>query len=181
MANERLHLLEDDSVTVEFKRPWQDGTRSIGLAPKALLSRMAAIIPPPRRHVTVYSGVLSAHSSLRRWIVPGSKDNPGGPGQVNPGPATPPEVTPPKPRQYIPWHELLRRTFGSEIVCPNCGGALRLIALVKTERTIQAMLMGMGIQQVFHSPGPPKAMASPSTHYEEADLDWNEGAKDRAD
>ena len=99
--------------------------------------------------------------------MPGAKDSPAipgpaRPGQENPESATPPEVTPPKPRKYIPWHELLRRTFGSEIVCPNCGGALRLIALVKTERTIQAMLLGMGIQQVFHSPGPPKAMASPS-------------------
>ena len=43
-------------------------------------------------------------------------------------------------RPYIPWHESLRRTFGSEVVCPHCSGSLRLIALVKTERTIQAMM-----------------------------------------
>ena len=49
LANERLHLLADGRVTVEFKRPWSDGTRSIGLAPKALLSRMAALVPPPKR------------------------------------------------------------------------------------------------------------------------------------
>ena len=34
LANERLHLLADGSVTVEFKRPWSDGTRSIGFIPK---------------------------------------------------------------------------------------------------------------------------------------------------
>lgn len=42
LANERLRLLGDGRVTVEFKRPWSDGTRSIGLAPKARLSRRAA-------------------------------------------------------------------------------------------------------------------------------------------
>ena len=69
---------------------------------------LAAIIPPSRRHVTVYSGVLSSRH-LRRWIVPGPKDNP--PGQKNPERATPPEVTLPKPRKYILWHELLRSTL----------------------------------------------------------------------
>jgi len=84
---------------------------------------------------------------------------------------SPPEFTPPKPRKHIPWHELLRRTFGSEIVRPNFGGALRLIALIKTKRTIQTMLLGMGLQQVFHSLGLLKAMASSSPQYAEADLD----------
>ena len=95
----------------------------------------------------VYSGVLSSHSHLRKLIVPRAKDGPVnlGSGQENPALAiTEPPV--PKPRKrHIPWHELLRRTFGSEIVCPDCGGAIRLIALVKTERTAQAMLRGMGI------------------------------------
>ncbi len=26
LANERLHLMEDGSVVLEFKRPWKDGT-----------------------------------------------------------------------------------------------------------------------------------------------------------
>jgi hypothetical protein len=47
LANERLHLPGDGTVTVEFKRPWSDGTRSIALAPQALLARMAALVPPP--------------------------------------------------------------------------------------------------------------------------------------
>ena len=115
LANERLHLLTDGDVTVEFKRPWKDGTRSIGLAPHALLSRLAALVPPPKRHVTVYSGVLASHSPWRRLIIPT--------GNPFPGPASDAQ-TKPKPggRRYIPWHELLRRTFGEEGVCPDCGG-----------------------------------------------------------
>ncbi len=50
--------------------PWADGTRSIDLAPQALLSRMAALVPPPKRHVTVYAGVLASNSPWRRLIIP---------------------------------------------------------------------------------------------------------------
>lgn len=157
LANERLHLAEDGTVTVEFNRPWFDGTRHIALAPQALLSRMAALVPPPRRNVTVYAGVLSSHSKWRRWMVPGplgpagpEAEAPADPGREEPGPDTSQEKKPKAASKYIPWHELLQRTFGDEIVCPQCGGALRLIALVKAERAIQTILTAM------HLPtGPP--------------------------
>jgi hypothetical protein len=52
----------------------------------------------------------------------------------------------PGPRcRYIPWAELLRRTFAIDVVCQRCGGALRLIALVKTEATIRTILTAMGL------------------------------------
>ncbi|MEO7958090.1 MAG: transposase [Fibrobacteria bacterium] len=73
-ANDRLHLLENGTVTLDFKHPWKDGTRSVALEPKALLARLSAILPPPRRHVTVYSGVLSSGSSWRSLVVPGYKE-----------------------------------------------------------------------------------------------------------
>ena len=38
---------------------------------------------------------------------------------------------------------LLRRTYGEEVACPDCGGRLRLNALVKKEETIQALLKAM--------------------------------------
>jgi len=31
---------------------------------------MAALVPPPKRHVTVYSGVLSSHSQWCNLIIP---------------------------------------------------------------------------------------------------------------
>ena len=60
-----------------------------------------------------------------------------------------------KPRavvsKYSPWHELLRLTFGEEVVCQDCGGRLRLIALVKKEETIQAVLRALRL-----ATGPPQ-------------------------
>ena len=70
LANDRLKILDDGLVRLEFKKPWSDGTTSIELQPLALVARLAALVPPPRRHLTRYSGVLSSHSSLRSQCVP---------------------------------------------------------------------------------------------------------------
>jgi len=70
--------------------------------------------------------------------------------------------------KYIPWQDLLRRTFGDEIVCPQCGGAIRIIALVKTERVIQEVFSAM------HFPtGPPKGAQPSRPVVEEKGLEWD--------
>ncbi len=74
--------------------------------------------------------------------------------------------------RYIPWNELLRRVFGSEVVCPDCGGTLRLISLVKTEATIRTLLAALHLSRVFHSPGPPK-VAEAERPPEEERLEWS--------
>jgi len=178
MANERLHLLADGRVELEFKRPWKDGTRSIGLAPKAFLARLSAIGPPPRRHITLYCGVLSSHSHWRKHILARIKDAAEGSSQQNgiqelvpkPTPATENKTKAAARRRYIPWYELLRRTFGSEVLCPACGGKLRLIALVKKEETIRKILTAL------HMPsGPPKFAPARSPVGEEEELEPNGG------
>ena len=60
--------------------------------------------------------------------------------------------------------ELLRRTLGGEIVCPHCGGAIRLLALVKTERT-KAIV---SIARCFIGE------TSPLKLKEEVNLEWSE-------
>jgi hypothetical protein len=70
LANDRLHILPDGNVKLKFKRPWSDGTTSIELSPLALIARLAALVPPPRRHTTRYFGVLSSHAISRSEVVP---------------------------------------------------------------------------------------------------------------
>jgi hypothetical protein len=115
--------------------PWSDGTSSIDLAPLALIARLAALIPPPRRHVVRYTGVISSHSSLRSQIVP------------VPAASTPEEKDKPsRPlSHYISWSELLRRTFEIDTVCPACKTPLRLIALIETDDIIKKILSAMGL------------------------------------
>jgi hypothetical protein len=48
LANDRLKILDDKVLRLEFKKPWSDGTTSVELAPLALIARLAALVPPPR-------------------------------------------------------------------------------------------------------------------------------------
>jgi hypothetical protein len=43
------------------------------LDPLDFIARLAALVPPPRRHLTRYHGVLALHSSLRALITPAGR------------------------------------------------------------------------------------------------------------
>jgi hypothetical protein len=125
-------------VRLDFKRPWSDGTSWVELSPLARIACLAAIVPPPRRHLTGYFGVLSSHSSLRSQCVP------------VPLPAVTPQPVDKSTRtlplsNYISWSELLKKTFQIATTCPRCKTPLRLIALVKTGATIKKILSAMGL------------------------------------
>lgn len=53
-----------------------------------------------------------------------------------------PTVQAGKPK-YIPWAEVLRRTFGFEVVCTKCKAQLHLVALIKAENVAKRILTGM--------------------------------------
>jgi hypothetical protein len=90
--------------------------------PLALIARLAALIPPPKRHTVRYFGVLSSHASSRSQVVPHTSP----PAEVEPDPDKP------KRRfRYIRWSELLRRVFGvgqgfpdQENYASNCLGTI---------------------------------------------------------
>jgi hypothetical protein len=57
-----------------------------------------------------------------------------------------PMVEPSKPAgksRYVPWAELLRKTFGFEVVCQKCHSPLRLIALIKSQDIANKILTAM--------------------------------------
>jgi hypothetical protein len=134
LANDRLSILDEGNVRLDFKRPWSNGTSSVVLAPLALITRLAALVPPPRRHTVLYCGVLSSHASSRKEVVPAA-----------PEPA-PPHAGKDKPKRcpkYIRWSDLLRRVFGIETICPTCQTPLRLISLIKSEPIAKKILIAM--------------------------------------
>lgn len=60
----------DDTVTLTFRHPWADGTGAIQLDPVDFVGRLAALVPPPRRNLTRYHGVLAPAHPWRAEIVP---------------------------------------------------------------------------------------------------------------
>jgi hypothetical protein len=65
----------------------------------------------------------------------------------------------------------LRRTFGEEFKCPECGGKLQLIALVKKEETIPALLKTMHL--LAQASGPPKRAKLRPVATEPMELEWS--------
>jgi hypothetical protein len=164
-VNGRLSLLPNGNARLELKRPWSDGTTSVELAPLAFIARLAALVPPPRRHTVRYFGVLASHSGLRSQVVPAPATPPGAPAQDKPATRS----------RYIPWAELLRRTFAIDIVCSKCQSPLRLIALIKTEpiasKFLTAMHLPTEIPKLHPARPPPGAPAWGNGDHEASD-DW---------
>jgi hypothetical protein len=51
----------------------------------------------------------------------------------------------PRKRAYRPWAELLRRTFGFDVLsCPRCEGRMRLLAMVTDPKSIARYLRALG-------------------------------------
>jgi len=92
--------------------------------------------------------IPTRHASLRSQVVPQSEAE-----------ATA-AAKPARKSRYIPWAELLRRTFGFEIVCQKCQAPLRLIALVKNQDTAKKILVAMHLPTdvpELHPARPPPA------------------------
>ena len=56
--------------TLSTEDPYHDGTTDIVLEPVDFIARLAALVPPPRVHLTRYYGVFAANAALRAAITP---------------------------------------------------------------------------------------------------------------
>ena len=68
-ALERLQAAGPDRVIYRLPKPAMDGRTELVLTPLEFLDRVAALIPPPRRHRHRYHGVLAPNSPLRQAVT----------------------------------------------------------------------------------------------------------------
>ena len=62
--------LATDSLSVyKMKRVFSDGTCAILLSPMEMIEKLCAMVPPPRAHQVLYTGVFSSHSKWRNLVV----------------------------------------------------------------------------------------------------------------
>jgi hypothetical protein len=149
------------------------------LTPLELIDRIAALVPPPRTHRHRYFGVLAPNSPLRcavTALAQGAAAQPAtaqaepastgegalGVGNARPTqaePAQPVPVPPKRPEHYL-WAVLIARIYEVfPLLCPMCGGQMRLIAFVTEGTQIRKILnhIGMDSEPPHISParGPP--------------------------
>lgn len=146
IARENIQLVAGDLVRLQLKRPFSDGTFALDRDPLSLLVRLATTVPPPHFHTVRYAGVLAAASKWRARVVP-PPPPPAESSNTNDDCSTcTAKNKPPAHRSgYRPWRELLMRSFKIDVEhCANCGGRLKLRALVMTTASIERYLSWLG-------------------------------------
>ena len=111
------------------------GETHVLLEPLELMARLAALVPPPRMHLTRYHGVFAPHSRLRAAVTPAQRGRGAKPSPVEPGKS-------PSPRHVaMSCAKRLKRVFGIEIdTCQRCGGTLRIVASIEQPEVIAKIL-----------------------------------------
>jgi Putative transposase/Transposase zinc-binding domain len=147
------------------------------LTPVELIERIAALIPPPRTHRHRYYGVLAPNSPLRAGVTAlaapvqvataqiGLLSAPqGAPGVAPPqGSAISPAPEPVQPKRapaHYLWAVLIARIYEVfPLLCPICGGQMRIIAFITHSADIRQILEHIGVEseppKISPARGPP--------------------------
>jgi Putative transposase len=138
IANERLKRNRAGQVVLQLKSPYKDGTTHIVMEPLEFMERLAALVPRPRLHLIRFHGVLAPNAKLRSQIVPAPPER-----------ATEPPTDHAQAQREPPrmsWAQLIKRVFDIDIEhCPNCGGALKIIAAIEDPPVIVKILSHLGL------------------------------------
>jgi hypothetical protein len=102
---------------LRLKTPYSDGTSHLLFSGLEFVEKLAALVPPPRIHLTRFFGCLAPHAKIRSAIVPKKEE-------VSEPPAAGLESETsgaPKKSRRIGWAELLARVFQIDMKhCPAC-------------------------------------------------------------
>ena len=142
------------------------------LTPLELIDRIAALIPPPRLHRHRYFGVLAPNSPLRDVVTamaaatapviavqakPYAHADAAGdcahgtapPGHTGATTSEPAPAPPPKRPAHYLWAVLIARIYEVlPLVCPICGGQMRIIAFITHSVDIRQILDHIGVESV---------------------------------
>lgn len=116
------------------------------------------LVPRPRINLVLYYGALAPRAAWRAGVVAsaGSEwsetaarvEAVGDEGTDSAG----------RRRRGYLWAELMRRTFGIDVLtCPHCGGRLRLLALIEHTSIVERVLRHLGLPTDRPEPRPARA------------------------
>jgi hypothetical protein len=156
MAQRRLELREDGRVVLHLKRAFSDGTRAYVFEPLDFLSKLAALVPPPRMHRIRFHGVWAPNAKLRSHVVPKP------PQAEQPGHCEHAARQAQQPRsdrsrrKYYEWARLLSRVFAEDVMsCPRCGrGPMQYVCVVRRPDSIRKILKSIGLPADSPEPAP---------------------------
>jgi hypothetical protein len=171
IALERLQQRDAEHLIYEAGKVRPGGSAAQILTALQLIDRLAALVPPPRIHRHRYIGVLAPNSPLRTAVTALAPEATIAPPAPNPEPAAEPAHR--RAARYA-WALLLARIYEVfPLVCPDCGGAMRIIAFITDGPTVRDILGHLGEPtappRIAPARGPPLWEATDSEHDPVAD------------
>jgi hypothetical protein len=158
VADARLRLDAEGQVWMTLRHQWADGTTHLRLDPVNVLERLAVLIPRPRINLVLYYGLLAPRAAWRRAVVASAGSAwSEAPAELDDASAAGTDGAAPRRRGYL-WAELMRRTFGLDVLaCPGCGGRLRLMAVIAQASVVERILRHLGLPTDRPEPQPGRA------------------------
>jgi len=140
LSEERLQLRPSGDILLKLKTKDSDGTSHLLFSGLEFLEKLAALVPPPRIHLTRFFGCLAPHAKIRSQIVPKKEVVSEQPTAAR---ADAQASTTPKKSHRIGWAELLARVFQIDMKhCPNCGSeTFKPIAAILETSVIRKILI----------------------------------------
>ena len=184
-----IAALSSPEARLVYRLPEPDlhGRHELRFTPLELLDRLARLVPPPRIHRHRYHGVLAPNARLRSTVVSIGRPEPDeSPADAepppSPGPASHPVATPGHAQKPAPtgtlaatprsrssrmpsrmlWAQLLARIYEVlPLLCPVCGGEMRIISFITLPSTVERILLHLNLPhrppRVSPARGPPQA------------------------
>lgn len=142
ISQKRLSISPQGRVRYALKTPWRNGTTHVEFEPIEFMAKLAALVPPPRAHLTRFHGVFAPNANLRGQLTPSGRgkrpatDTAAVDVSANDEPRSPEEK-----RRAMTWAQRLKRVFGIDIsTCVHCGGPVRIVASIEEPAAIRAIL-----------------------------------------
>ena len=152
----------------QLKTPWRNGTTHVEFELIEFMAKLAALVPPPRAHLTRLHGVFALNANLRAQLTPSGRGkrlaSEAAPADVN---ANSDQRTPEETRRAMTWAQRLKRVFGIDVnTCVHCGGTVRIVATIEDPTAIRAILAHLSkhgaLEEAHYRPAarsPPAAAA----------------------
>ena len=115
------------------------------MSPMEFMQRLAALVPRP--HLIRFHGVLAPNAKLRSQVVPAPAQTP----PTHAGDCAHAHSAPVR----MSWARLLKRVYDIDIERCECGGKLKLIAVIEEPAVIEKILTHIGLS----AQPPPRAPA----------------------